>query len=129
MSEQKKTKRPPKEQTNSEFEEKVLHINRCSKVVKGGRKFSFSALIIVGNGRGKIGVGFAKANEVADALPCARFIVDETQSDRVCELGVTWVDDQLASSARPASWTTSSPATTKRTERSTRREWGRSPSS
>lgn len=52
----------------SEFEEKVLHINRCSKVVKGGRKFSFSALILVGNGKGKVGYGFAKANELTDAI-------------------------------------------------------------
>ncbi len=53
---------------NKEFEEKVLYINRCSKVVKGGRKFSFSALILVGDGQGNIGFGFAKANEVSDAI-------------------------------------------------------------
>ena len=52
----------------SEYEEKVLHINRCSKTVKGGKKFSFSALILVGDGQGKIGIGFAKANEVSDAI-------------------------------------------------------------
>lgn len=50
------------------LEEKVLYINRCSKVVKGGRKFSFSALILVGDGNGKAGIGFAKANELTDAI-------------------------------------------------------------
>ncbi len=56
------------EDFGTEFEEKVLYINRCSKVVTGGRKFSFSALIIVGDRNGHIGFGFAKANEVSDAI-------------------------------------------------------------
>lgn len=57
-----------KDKEQSDINEKVLYINRCSKVVSGGRKFSFSALILVGDGRGKIGYGFAKANELTDAI-------------------------------------------------------------
>lgn len=57
-----------KDKANSDLTEKVLHINRCSKVVKGGRKFSFSALILAGDGKGRIGYGFAKANELTDAI-------------------------------------------------------------
>ena len=64
----KNSDHPKKEKANSDLEEKVLYINRCSKVVKGGRKFSFSALILVGDGKGRIGYGFAKANELTDAI-------------------------------------------------------------
>lgn len=56
------------EGAESTLMEKVLFINRCSKTVKGGKKMSFSALILIGDGKGRVGYGFAKANELTDAI-------------------------------------------------------------
>jgi small subunit ribosomal protein S5 len=67
-----------REKADSEFQERVVAINRVAKVVKGGRRFSFAALVVAGNGKGQVGIGKGKAGEVPEAITKASRLAKKT---------------------------------------------------
>ena len=73
-------KRDRREKPDDGFTEKVVFINRVAKVVKGGRRFTFAALVVVGDGKGRVGMGLGKAAEVPEAI---RKDVDDTKKNLI----------------------------------------------
>ncbi len=92
----------------SEIQERVVNVNRCAKVVKGGRRFSFSALVVAGDRKGQVGYALGKANEVADAIRKAteqakRNMVKITMKDTTIPHAVTGKYGAALVLLRPAS--------------------------
>ena len=80
---------------NNEYLEKLVHINRITKVVKGGRRFGFSALVVVGNQNGKIGIAHAKAKQVPDAIKKANDLAKRSMIQIALREGRTIHHDSL----------------------------------
>ena len=87
-----------KNEKNNEYLEKLVHINRITKVVKGGRRFGFSALVVVGNQNGKIGIAHAKAKQVPDAIKKATEVAKKNMVQIPLKDGRTLHHDVFAKS-------------------------------
>lgn len=94
--------------SESDMEERVVFVNRCAKVVKGGRRFSFSAVVVVGNREGLVGYGFGKANEVTEAIRkggeiARKSMFSVTMKDRTIPHEITGISDGGKVFLKPAS--------------------------
>jgi small subunit ribosomal protein S5 len=72
QNKERKGNRDSSERIEGELSENIVKIKRCAAVVKGGRRFSFAAMVVVGDGKGKLGWGYGKANEVPPSVEKAR---------------------------------------------------------
>ena len=102
----RKPRRPRRKREPKLYEERVVNINRVTKVVKGGRRFGFSALVVVGNQAGKIGIAHAKAKQVPDAIKKAidikadlpkelMFVMDEKENYDIIDNNVEKVKQHI----------------------------------
>ena len=108
MSAEERTRRPRDGEEVKEFDETTVFVNRCAKTVKGGRRMSFSAVIVVGDHKGRVGVGFGKANEVSEAIrkgtdAAHRAVVTITMKDKTIPHEVTGQCDGGRVLLKPAS--------------------------
>jgi small subunit ribosomal protein S5 len=70
--------RPPRVEEEKQFDERVIHVNRVARVVKGGRRFRFQALVVAGDHKGKVGIGIAKGSDVSAAVNKATDVAKKT---------------------------------------------------
>ena len=108
MAEERTRNRGDRDEAVKEFDETTVFVNRCAKTVKGGRRMSFSAVIVVGDRKGRVGLGFGKANEVSEAIrkgteAAHRNIVTVTMKDKTIPHEVTGQCDGGRVLLKPAS--------------------------